>query len=275
MAADALSRVAMHMSLNALSAVLPVWIKEVVNSYHGDASATALLQELAITSPNASGYSLSDGVIKFENRIWIGPNTALQTKLISSFHTSALEGHSGIQATYQRLKKFFYWQGMKKDVDSYVKQCLVCQKAKHELCKYLGLLQPLSIPRHSWSNISMDFIEGLPVSHGYSVKLVVVDRFSKYSHFFPLKHPYTTHSIAQVFLDNIVKLHGVPRSIVSDRDRVFTSSFWTELFKMLQTELKIACAYHAQTDGKTERVNQCLEMFLRCSAQDTPKTWSK
>jgi hypothetical protein len=246
---DALSRVGMHMSLNALSAVLPVWIQEVVNSYHGDTSATALLQELAITSPNASGYSLSDGVIRFQNGIWIGPNTALQTKLISSFHTSDLGGHSGIHDTYQRLKKLFYWQGMKKDVDSFVKQCLVCQKAKHELCKYPGLLQPLPIPQHSWLDISMDFIEGLPISHVYSVILVVVDRFSKYSHFFPLKHPYTTHSVAQVLLDNIAKMHGVPRSIASDRDRVFTNSFWTELFKMLQTELKIGTAYHPQAGG--------------------------
>jgi hypothetical protein len=164
---------------------------------------------------------------------------------------------------------------MKKDVDSFVKQCLVCQKANHELYKYPGLLQPLHIPQHSWSDIYMDFIEGLPVSHGYSVIMVFVDMFSKYSHFFPLKHPYTAHYVAQVFLDNIVKLHGVPRSIVSDRDRVFTSSFWTELFKMLQTELKIGTTYHPQTNGQTERVSQCLEMFLRCSAQDTPKTWSK
>jgi hypothetical protein len=105
--------------------------------------------------------------------------------------------------------------------------------------------------------------------------MVVVDRFSKYSHFFPLKHPYTTSSVSQVFLDNIVKLYGVPRSIISDRDRVFTSSFWTEVFKLLQTKLKIGSAYHPQTDGQTERVNQCLEMFLRCSVQDTPKTWLK
>jgi hypothetical protein len=95
-AVNALSRVGMHMSLNDMFVVLPVWGFEVVKSYHGDASATALLQELAIASPNASGYSLSEGVIRFQNRIWIGPNSALQTKLISSFHASALGGHSVI-----------------------------------------------------------------------------------------------------------------------------------------------------------------------------------
>jgi hypothetical protein len=127
----------------------------------------------------------------------------------------------------------FYWQGMKQDVDSFVKQCSICQQAKHVVCKYLRLLNPLHIPQSSWTVISIDFIEGLPVSNGYSVILVIVDRFTKYGHFFAIKHPYTVTSIAQVFLDNIVKLHGIPNSIVSDRDKVFTSAFWTALFKLL------------------------------------------
>jgi hypothetical protein len=121
----------------------------------------------------------------------------------------------------------------------------------------------------------MDFIEGLPLSNGYSVILVVVDRFTKYSHFIPVRHPFSAASIASLFFDNIVKLHGVPKSIVSNRDKVFTSAFWTELFKLLRTDLKLSSAYHPQTDGQTERVNQCLEMFLRCSVQATPKQWAR
>jgi transposase InsO family protein len=101
----------------------------------------------------------------------------------------------------------------------------------------------------------MDFIEGLPLSNGYSVILVVVDRFMKYNHFIPVRHPFTTSSIAQLFLNHIVKLHGVPKSIVSDRDKVFTSAFWTELFKLLKNDLKLSLPYHPQTDGQTERVN--------------------
>jgi hypothetical protein len=122
---------------------------------------------------------------------------------------------------------------MKQHVDSFEKHCNVCKQAKHELCMYPRLLQPLPIPQQSWTDISMDFIEGLPVSHGYSVILVIVDKLTKYSHFFPIKHPYSAATIAQVFLDNIVKLHEILESIISDRDRVFTSSFWTELFKLL------------------------------------------
>jgi hypothetical protein len=260
---------------NTITAIVPIWVQEVINSYHSDAKATALLQELAVVQHNDQGYSLSDGVIRFKGKIWIANNSALQTKLISSFHGSAIGGHSGIQATYHRLKKMFYWQGMQQDVQSFVQQCEVCQKAKHELCKYPELLQPLPIPLSSWTDLSMDFIEGLPSSHGYSVILVVVDRLIKYRHFFRIKHPYTAASIAQVFLDNVVKLHGIPHSIVCDRDKVFTSVFWIELFKLLKTELKLSSAYHPQTDGQTERVNQCLEMYLRCSVQASSKDWTK
>jgi hypothetical protein len=121
----------------------------------------------------------------------------------------------------------------------------------------------------------MDFIEGLPNSNGHTIILVIVDRFTKYSHFYPIKHPFTASTIAQVFMDNIVKLHGTPKSIVSDRDEVFTSSFWSELFKLLKTDLKLSSAYHPQSDGQTERVNQYLEMFLRCAVQETPKQWTK
>jgi hypothetical protein len=121
----------------------------------------------------------------------------------------------------------------------------------------------------------MDFIEGLPSPAGYTIVLVIVVRFTKYNHFFLIKHPYSTASIAQVFSDNIVKLHGVPKTIVCDKDIIFTSGFWTELFKLLKTDLKLSNAYHPQTDGQTERVNQCLEMFLRCSVHETPKQWAK
>jgi transposase InsO family protein len=102
---------------------------------------------------------------------------------------------------------------------------------------------------------------------------VVVDRFTKYAHFYPLMHPFTAQSVASVFLDNLVKLHGVPKSIISDRDKVFTSNFWKALFSSLQVSLRMSSAYHPQTDGQTERVNQCLEMYLKCVVNSTPKQW--
>lgn len=121
----------------------------------------------------------------------------------------------------------------------------------------------------------MDSIEGLPKSDWYDTILVVVDRFSKYAHFIALKHPFSAMVVAQVFLDNIVKLHGVPKSMVSDRDKVFTSHFLKALFQALRTQLAMSTAYHPQSDGQSERVNQCVEMYLRCGIQYTPSNWQK
>lgn len=129
------------------------------------------------------------------------------------------------------------------------------------------------MPQGAWQDITMDFIEGLPSSEGFNAILVVVDRFTKYAHFIPLKHPFTTQGVARLIMDNVVKLHGFPKSIVSDRDRIFTSVFWKELFALFDTTLMRSSTYHPKTDGQSERVNQCLEMYLRCSVHDSPKKW--
>jgi len=110
----------------------------------------------------------------------------------------------------------------------------------------------------------MDFIKGLPHSGHANCILVVVDKFSKFTHFLPLLHPLTATSVAKVFLDNNYRLHGMPSHIISDRDRIFPSSFWLELFKLAKTTLCMSLAYHPQSDGQTKRVNQCLETYLRC-----------
>jgi hypothetical protein len=250
-----------------------MWLQEVVNSYVTDTEAQNRLTKLALFSPDEHGYALQNGIITFQGRVWIGSNSALQTKILSALHTSAVGGHSGTQATYQRIKRLFAWQGLKAQVTDFVKQCDICQHAKHLNTPPAGLLEPLPIPTGAWRDISMDFIEGLPTSDGYKAIMVIVDRYTKYSHFVPLKHPFTAQTVARHFVDSVVKLHGMPRSIVSDRDRIFTSVFWKLLFQKLGTKLKYTTAYHPQSDGQTERVNQCLEMFLRCTVQDHPKQW--
>jgi hypothetical protein len=234
-----------------------------------------LLQQLTIASPDAKGFALEHGLIKYKGRLVIGDNLALQTKLLAAMHDSAVGGHSGIQATYQRTKKLYYWPGLKLAVELFVKQCSVCQHAKHSNLKPAGLLQPLPPPKGAWQDITMDFIDGLPVSDGASVILVIVDRLMKYAHFLPLKHPYTAKSVAKAFVETVVKLHGVPLSIISDRDRVFTSAFRKEIITAVGTKLHYSTAYHPQTDGQSERVNQCLEQYLRCAVQDNPRLWRR
>lgn len=225
-AADALSRVGHLLALDALSICQPQWLQEVANSYETDADAQDLLQRLAICSPDKHGYELRQGIIRFHDKLWIGTNTALQTKPVNAFHASAVGGHSGVTATYQRVKKRFAWHGLKQVVEDFVRQCAVCQHAKHEHIKTCGLLQPLPVPTEPWHDLTMDFIGGLPAPEGYEVIMVVVDRFTKYAHFVPLRHPFTAATVARAFWDNIIKLHGVPHSIVSDRDRIYTSNIW-------------------------------------------------
>jgi hypothetical protein len=258
-----------------ISVCRPDWVQEVLNSYTTDPQMTTLLQQLTIQSPDSKGFALEHGLIKYKGRIVIGDNLALQTKLISQLHDTPVGGHSGIHATYQRIKKLFYWSGLKLAVDLFVRQCLVCQQAKHAHTRPAGLLQPLPPPQGPWQDITMDFIEGLPLSDNANVILVVVDCLTKYAHFLPLKHPYTASSVAKLFLDSVVRLHGVPLSIISDRDKIFTSLFWKELIKAVGTKLNYTTAYHPQTDGQSERVNQCLEQYLRCAVQDSPKQWRK
>lgn len=149
-----------------------------------------MLQQLALSSPDDKGFSLTNGLIRQGTKIWVGHNSALRTKLIAALHASALGGHLGIPVTYQRVKKLFVWKGLKQDVANFVKQCAICQQAKHERSKPAGLLQPLPIPEGAWQDLTMDFIEGLPTSDGCDTIMVVVDRFTKCSHFVALKHPF-------------------------------------------------------------------------------------
>ena len=162
---------------------------------------------------------------------------------------------------------------MAQEVKEWVKKCQVFQQHKYSTQKPFGLLQPLAIPNQVWEDITMDFITHLPSSHGKTVIWVIVDRFSKYAHFLPLPPKFTVASIAPIFIDEIYKLLGTPKSIVSDRDRVFTSRFWKELFKISGTILSFSSAYHPQTDGQSEVTNRILETFLRCFTSDSPQKW--
>jgi hypothetical protein len=154
---------------------------------------------------------------------------------------------------------------MKSVVHQFVQDCMICQKAKPDRAKTLGLLHPLPIPDSAWKIITMDFVDGLPQSRSANCIMVVVDKFTKYSHFIPLKHPYTAQSVAKQFLNQVYKL--------SDRNSVFTSNFWKELFCLANVQLRLSSAYHHQSDGQSERVNQCMETYLRCFVSACPKKW--
>lgn len=159
---------------------------------------------------------------------------------------------------------------MEADVHDFVSSCQICQQAKPDRSKLPGLLQTFPVPDRAWKILSLDFIEGLPQSEGFNSILVVVNLFSKYAHFVGLCHPFTAAIIAKVFFQAVYKYHGMPSALVSDRDKIFTSTLWRELFKLAKVELHMSTAYHSQSDGQTERVNQCLETFLRCFVHTCP-----
>ena len=153
---------------------------------------------------------------------------------------------------------------MNGDIAQFIAHCDVCKMVKAEHQKPSGLLQPLPIPVWKWDEVSMDFITGLPrTQSGHDSVWVIVDRLTKVAHFIPVRTTYGGDRLAKLYIERIVKLHGVPKRIVSDRGTQFTSRFWSRLHEALGTKLDFSSAYHPQTDGQTERVNQILEDMLR------------
>lgn len=226
-------------------------------------------------SSEVEGYTYLNDTLRYKGRLYISTIRDLRTRILQELHNSGNEGHSGQRATLKRIEQFFYWPSLTKDVILAVKECIVCQKNKPEHIPYLGLLQPIPVLTKPLSDIVMDFIEGLPTSDYKNSILVVVDKFAKYAHFIAFSHLFIAQDVANAYFSQVHKLHGLPKTITSDSDTLFLSQFWSQLFKLLGTKLKHSTAYHPQPYGQIERINQCLETFLRCMTSDKPKHWAK
>ncbi|GKC44618.1 ty3-gypsy retrotransposon protein, partial [Tanacetum coccineum] len=166
------------------------------------------------------------------------------SRMNSEFHATPSVGHGGIKKMLVRLSAMFFWKGMHKSVEEFIKKCVVCQQVKNSTEAIGGYLQPLPTPMAIWEDVSMDFIMGLPPSKGNTIILVVVDRLSKYAHFGVLPTSFNAHKVAEVFLEIVVKHHGILKTIVSDRDPIFT-----------------------------DVVNRCLEQYLRAMVANQPHQW--
>ncbi|MCO5594306.1 hypothetical protein L7F22_048335 [Adiantum nelumboides] len=221
-------------------------------------------------------FTMEDGYLLHGNRLCI--THSLREKVMYESHAPPYAGHRGIQSTLRAIETYFYWPTMKRDIPDYVSKCVVCQKTKFDRGKQPGLLQPIPIPDSPWESISKDFIFGLPKSfHGNTGIWTIVDMFSKQAHFIPVKKTIKAHQMATLFISQIFKYHGLPSSIVSDRDPRMTSNFWKGLFENLGTRLNFSSAYHPQTDGQSEIANLTILDLLKSyvTKVDQRSQWDK
>jgi RNase H-like domain found in reverse transcriptase/Reverse transcriptase (RNA-dependent DNA polymerase)/Integrase zinc binding domain/Retroviral aspartyl protease len=283
---DALSRTPM---INAISFVeitddfdkqLPAWLSE--DAYFGK-----ILKEM--TNPGSTEFKNSPQYLKKfdinpqghlyytteeDRRLCIPLPGNWRKKLIEEHHCTDISSHVGGDKTLHLLQSRFYWPELRQNVRKFIQECHVCQANKHSNKLKAGLAQPLQISTGPWDSVSMDFVSGIPKSRtGKDQIFVIVDRFTKRARFVPCFKTDTAVEIADIFFTEIVRQHGIPRDIVSDRDARFTSIFWTSLFRCTGTKLNMSSAYHPESDGQTERVNKDLGNMLRCQIMEKPGCW--
>ena len=187
-------------------------------------------------------------------RMWVPRIGGFREKILDEAHKSRYSIHPGATKIYQDLRKNYWWPGMKFNVMQYVGKCLTCAQVKAEHQKPYGKLQPLEIPEWKWEHLTMDFITKLPrTAKKHDTIWVIVDMLTKSAHFLPISENYTSERLAKSFIKEIIVRHGVPVSIVSDRDTRFTSRFWKKFNSKMGTRLLISTTYHPQTDGQSER----------------------
>jgi hypothetical protein len=203
------------------------------------------------------------GILWFESRLVVPKNKNLKKKILDEAHLSKFSMHPGSTKMYHDLKPLYWWTRMKREITQYVSECDTCQRIKSSHLKSAGALQPLYIPSWKWDDISMDFIVGLPNTTRHHDSIwVIVDRLTKVAHFLLVHTTDKAQKYAELYIDRIVCLHGLPQTIVSDRGAQFVARFWEQLQESLGTKLIRSSAYHPQTDGQTKRVNQILEDML-------------
>ncbi|KAL4030883.1 hypothetical protein IC575_009137 [Cucumis melo] len=266
---DSLSRKVAH------SAALITKQAPLLRDFERAEIAVSVGERRLVETRQGEDFSISsnDG-LTFEGRLCVPEDSAVKTELLTEAHSSPFTMHPGSTKMYQDLRSVYWWRNMKREVTDFVSRCLVCQQVKAPRQRPAGLLQPLNVPGWKWKSVSMDFITGLPRTlKGYTVIWVVVDTLTKSAHFVPGKSTYTASKWGQLYMTKIVRLHGVPVSIVSDRDARFTSKFWKGLQLALGTRLDFSTTFHPQTDGQIERLNQILEDMLQACVLEFSGTW--
>jgi hypothetical protein len=283
--ADALSRRPDHrytdtgMAAARLSAMTELTLtddlrNEIRRAYANDHECARLVANTADTR-----YTMTaDGMLyDSDDRLRIPDDHSIKSQLLYEAHDTDVSGHTGVNKTVQLLSRRFDWPHLYRDVNKYVTTCVACQSNKASNQRPGGLLQPLPIPTRRWEVVTMDLITGLPVTRtGQNDAIIVfVDKLSKMVHYAACKETVDAPAVAKIFFREVVRLHGIPEVIVSDRDPRFTSRFWSALWSLLNTKLNMSTAYHPQTDGQTERANRTLEETLRAYVSYHGDDWDE
>ena len=221
--------------------------------------------------PNNGRYPITYSTYK--NRLYIPANEDLQTLIANGCHDSQVAGHFGQDKKLEIITRDFYWKVLTNWVNDYVRSCTTCQQMKAPRHARFRLLHPLQVPFAAWASTSVDFITHLPESAGYTQIMVVVDRFTKMAHFIRLEEKATARDVADVLLEDVWKHHGLRTEIISDMDAKFAGEFWESLCKKLGIKRKMSRAYHPQTDGQMENVNQGLGDYLRIFVHYDQNDW--
>jgi hypothetical protein len=214
------------------------------------------------------------GILWFNDRIVVPKDVVVRQQILDEAHLSRYSIYPGSTKMYQDIKQHYWWKKMKIEIERYVARCDTCRRVKAVHMKTAGPLQSLPILTWKWEDISMDFIIGLPkTAKGFDSIWVIIDWLTKIAHFLPVKTKYLVVAYVELYIARILSLHGIPKMIVSDRGPQFVSKFWSELHKFLGTKLFHISAYHPQTSGQTERVNQILEDMLRVCVLEFSQKW--
>ncbi|KAF1326246.1 putative retroelement, partial [Globisporangium splendens] len=206
-------------------------------------------------------------------RLCVSNSSKLVTDVIQEFHDAPVAAHPGVRRTQLKVAEWYYWPALEKDIHEYVGSCQTCARWNSNNRKKIGLMMPIPTPQECWDVVSMDFITGLPVSEGFDAIFVTVDKLSKRPKYHPTHSTADAEGTAKVFFEAVVRHHGLPKVIISDRDPKFTSDFWKSLTKLMGIKLSMTTSHRAQADGQTERQNLVLEDALRCMVSHHGDDW--
>ncbi|MCO5604456.1 hypothetical protein L7F22_058622 [Adiantum nelumboides] len=268
--ADALSRKPL---VQAISAIHHSTFEDMVDPYATDTNFADIFTRIW-DGETVAGYSLREGYLMRKTLLCV--TQPLREKVMTECHCPPYTGHRGIATTMKGVERYFYWPRLKKDVEELVRSCLVCQKVKFDRHKAQGLLQPLPIPTRPWERIAMDFIFDLPrTQSGHDGIWTIIDRFSKQAHFVPMKKTLKPDHLARLFVAQIFRLHGMPETIVSDRDPRFTSLFWKAIWENIGTRLQFSSSFYPQTDRQSEIANSVVLDLLKSYISDQKTQWER